>query len=349
VSPRHLSFVELGKARPSPELLTLIADRLGVPLREQNDWLIAAGHAPRYPETSLDATALRGVRGSIQTLLDAHEPFPAVAIDRLWSVQLYNQASVRLADGIGQAIRGDPTNIFRVSLHPDGFAGRTRNFDEWSAYLLRQLDLLVRRTRSVEAIALAEEIARWPNIPPRETWSHWTPQADDPVVPWILEHGGAELSFFTTMATFGTPVDITLAELTVELFFPVDEGTEEHLRAARANTADLAASTGVGTVRRQVHSFPRISKPVRSSIGRTTSCTCCTRCARVRRARPRSTPAPGRRPHPAIHAGIRSSACGSKSNTRSRRRRMPPGDIIGAMRANAIPFQKSGICAARCG
>jgi transcriptional regulator with XRE-family HTH domain len=229
VSPRHLSFVELGKSRPSPELLTLIADRLGVPLREQNDWLIAAGHAPRYTETPLDAVALRGVRRSIQSLLDAHEPSPAVAIDRFWTVQLYNQASVRLANGIGQDVRGDPTNIFRVSLHPDGFARRTRNFAEWSAYLLRQLDLLVRRTRSPEIVALADEIARWPNIPPRDTWSRSTPQASDPVVPWIIEHEGVVLSFFTTMSTFGTPVDITLAELTVELFFPADDFTEAYL------------------------------------------------------------------------------------------------------------------------
>jgi transcriptional regulator with XRE-family HTH domain len=234
VSPRHLSFVELGKSRPSPELLTLIADRLGVPLREQNDWLIAAGHAPRYSETSLDAAELGAVRRSIQSLLDAHEPFPAVAIDRCWTVQLYNQASVRLADGISQDTRGDPTNIFRVSLHPDGFARRTRNFDDWSAYLLRQLDVLVRRTRSPEAIALADEIAGWPDIPPRDTWSRWTPQAIDPVVPWIVEHEGVDLSFFTTMATFGTPVDITLAELTVELFFPADDLTDAHLRERAA-------------------------------------------------------------------------------------------------------------------
>ncbi len=237
VSPRHLSFVELGKSRPSPELLTLIADRLGVPLREQNDWLIAAGHAPRYRESPLDAAALATVRRSIQSLLDAHEPFPGVAIDRLWTVQLYNQASVRLAEGIGQDTRGDPTNIFRVSLHPDGFARRTRNFEEWSAYLLRQLDVLVGRTRAQEAIALADEIACWPNIPPRESWSRWTPQAIDPVVPWVVEHDGVELSFFTTMATFGTPVDITLAELTVELFFPADELTDAHLREQLVSTS----------------------------------------------------------------------------------------------------------------
>ncbi len=242
VSPRHLSFVELGKSRPSPELLTLIADRLGVPLREQNDWLIAAGHAPRHAETPLDGDALRTVRRSLQTLLDAHEPYPAVAIDRSWTAQLWNEAAVWLGDEIPSHARGDPTNMFRISLHPEGFAPRTRNFDQWSAYLLRQLDLIVRRTRSAEATALADEIETWPGIAPRGSWARWTPHAEDPVVPWVVEHRGVELSFFTAMATFGTPVDITLAEMTVELFLPADDATEAHLRRRAAATSVVRLS-----------------------------------------------------------------------------------------------------------
>jgi transcriptional regulator with XRE-family HTH domain len=235
VSARHLSFVELGKARPSPELVTLIADRLGVPAREQNDWLVAAGYAPRHTETPLDAEALRTVRRSLQLFLDAHEPFPAVAVDRCWTVQLWNDAAVWLGEGIPLEARGDPSNIFRISLHPDGFSRRTRNFGQWCAYLLRQLDLIVRRTRSPEAEALAAEIAELPDIPPRDRWSRWTPQDTDPVVPWLLEHSGAELSLFTVMATFGTPVDLTLTEMTVELFLPADDATLELLSArARA-------------------------------------------------------------------------------------------------------------------
>jgi transcriptional regulator with XRE-family HTH domain len=226
VSARHLSFVELGKARPSPELLILIANRLGVPAREQNDWLIAAGHAPRHAETPLGAASMASVRRSLQAFLDAHEPFPAVAIDRCWTVQLWNDASAWLGNGISAEARGVPTNIFRISLHPDGFARRTRNFDQWSAYLLRQLDLIVRRTRSVEAEALAAEIEEWPGIAPRETWSRWTPRADDPVMPWVLEHSGVELSMYTVMATLGTPVDLTLTEMTVELFLAADPMTQ---------------------------------------------------------------------------------------------------------------------------
>ncbi len=234
VSPRHLSFVELGKSRPSPELVVLIAQHLDVPLRERNDWLLAAGHASRYGEARLDGPALAQVRRSLQALLDAHEPFPAVVIDRGWTVQLTNRAAIRLADGIPGDVRGVPTNIFRVSLHPDGFAGRTRNFAEWSAYLLRQLDTAVARTRAPELVALADEVAAWPHIPPREVWGRPAAvPAADVVVPWRVESQGEELSLFTTMSTFGT-ADVTLDELSIELFFAADETTEAALHRSAA-------------------------------------------------------------------------------------------------------------------
>lgn len=245
VSSRHLSFVELGKSRPSPELLVLIADRLDIPLRERNEWLLAAGYAPRYPETPLDGRTLGHVRRSLQGLLDAHEPFPAVVIDRRWTVQLTNEAAIRLADGIPDHARGVPSNIFHISLHPDGFARRTRNFAEWSGYLLRQLDRAVTRTRDPELITLADEIATWPDIPARDEWSHLSP-ADEPqlVVPWRLQSGQEELSMFTTMSTFGTPVDVTLSELTIELFFASDEATESALRRrARSTENDAIAGS----------------------------------------------------------------------------------------------------------
>jgi len=117
VSPRHLSFVELGKSKPSPELVVLIADRLDVPLRERNDWLLAAGYAPRYSETPLDGVDNIQVRRSLQLLLAAHDPFPAVVIDRRWTVQLTNRAAIQLADGIADEARGVPSNIFGQERH----------------------------------------------------------------------------------------------------------------------------------------------------------------------------------------------------------------------------------------
>ncbi|WBO68761.1 helix-turn-helix domain-containing protein [Streptomyces camelliae] len=231
ISPRHLSFVELGKSRPSPGVLVAIARHLDLPLRERNDWLLAAGYAPRYPETALADSGLSGVRASLQRLLDAHDPFPGAVIDRQWNVRLTNEAGRRLVSGIPEEVRGVPTNIFRTALHPDGLARRTRNFPEWSAHLLRRLDRAVVRTQDPALVALADEITTWPAIPDRRTWSRLSSDgADDPVLSWRVEVGGEELSMFTMMSAFGTPADVTLSELCVELFFPADRATETALR-----------------------------------------------------------------------------------------------------------------------
>jgi transcriptional regulator with XRE-family HTH domain len=134
VSTRHLSFVETGRAKPSPELVLAIAEHLDVPLRERNTLLMAAGFAPRFHETPLDAPDMERMTRSLQRMLDAHHPFPGVVLDRQWNVVLTNMAAAVLASGLPQALVGPPLNIFRVSLHPDGLAARTLNFDEWGSY-----------------------------------------------------------------------------------------------------------------------------------------------------------------------------------------------------------------------
>ncbi|MGW3810879.1 MmyB family transcriptional regulator [Micromonospora sp. NPDC005113] len=203
-----------------------IAEHLDLPLRERNDWLLAAGYAPRYPETPLTAPALSRVRASLQVLLDTHDPFFGVAIDRQWNVQLSNHAGRRLVSGIPEHVRGVPTNLFRTALHPGGLASRTRNFAQWSAYLLRRLDRAVVRTQDPHLAALADDTATWPAIPERHTWSHLaSDEADDPVLSWRLELGGEELSMFSILSTFATPMDVTLSDLSIELFFPADERT----------------------------------------------------------------------------------------------------------------------------
>lgn len=228
VSARHLGFVELGRSRPSPELLMTLARCLEIPLRETNQWLLAAGYAPRYHETALSAPALARIRRDLQALLDAHHPYPGVVVDRRFDVQLANASARALLEAFPADVRGEPANIFRVALHPSGFAASTVNFDAWSAHLLRQLHLLA--LEDPEASALAEEIATWPSIPPRTTWAQG-PAVDevDPVMTWRVRMDGQELAFYTIMSTFGTPTDITVAELTVELFFPADRATEERL------------------------------------------------------------------------------------------------------------------------
>jgi transcriptional regulator with XRE-family HTH domain len=244
VSTRHLSFVETGRSRPSPELVLALAERLDIPLRDRNELLLAAGYAPRYAETPLDAAAMTTVRSSLARLLRAHDPYPGLVIDRAWNVVLANPAADRLLAGLPAHVLGPPVNVFRVSLHPDGLARRTVNFPDWARYLL---DMLHRATASTTVLshgadtessasltALAAEIAAYPNLAgigrPRDAGG-----PPELVVPLRLRADDAtdavELSLFTTLTRFSTPTDITLAELAVELFFPTDDTTDELLRA----------------------------------------------------------------------------------------------------------------------
>ncbi|HZP27569.1 MAG TPA: helix-turn-helix domain-containing protein [Acidimicrobiia bacterium] len=232
VSARHLSFVETGRSRPSPELVLAVADELDVPLRERNTLLLAAGYAPRYGETPLDAAGMARVRTSLQRMLDSHDPYPGVVIDRLWNVVLANRAAGLLTAGLPDALLGPPPNVFRVCLHPDGLASRTRNFAEWSSYLLGQLHRLTVLTGDAELRSLADEVAAYPNVGPVRDWRHAARDEPQLLVPVRVVAGDDELSMFTTLTTFGTPQDITLAELSVELFYPADDASDALLRAA---------------------------------------------------------------------------------------------------------------------
>jgi transcriptional regulator with XRE-family HTH domain len=233
VSPRHLSFVETGRSRPSPELVLALAERLEVPLRERNVLLLAAGYAPRYGETALDAVAMGRARAALQRMLDSHDPYPGVVIDRLWNVVLTNRAAGLLVVGLPAELLGPPLNVFRVCLHPDGLARRTRNFEEWSTYLLGQLQRLAVLTADPAVTDLAEEVAAYPNVAALDDWRRRVP-SDEPalLIPLRLDIDGVELSLFTTLTTFGTPQDITLSELAVELFFPADDRSDAMLHGA---------------------------------------------------------------------------------------------------------------------
>lgn len=205
---------------------------------------------PRYPETPLTGPALSLILRSLQALLDSHDPFPGVVIDRGWNVRLTNRAARRLVSGIPENVRGVPTNIFRTALHPAGLAPRTRNFPQWSAYLLSRLDRAVARAQDPALTALADEIATWPAIPPRHTWSHrYRNDADNPVLSWRVDIDGAELSMFTILSSFGTPMDVTLSELSIELFFPTNEITESTLR--RHTRTDAGSSAPLSTTTTQ--------------------------------------------------------------------------------------------------
>ena len=231
VSTRHLSFVETGRSRPSPELVLAVAEHLEVPLRERNRMLVAAGYAPRYAERPLDDPAMARVLESLQRMLDAHDPYPGVVIDRRWDVLLANPAAARLVAHLPAEVVGDRLNVFRACLHPDGLAPTTLDFEDWAGYLLRQIRRTVELTGDAGLAALEEEVLAYPTVAGLAPVGP-TGEGDDPplLVPFRLRTPAGDLSFFTTLTSFGTPRDVTLDELCVELFFPNDDATERHLR-----------------------------------------------------------------------------------------------------------------------
>ena len=234
VSARHLSFVETGRSKPSRELLLHLAEHLDVPLRERNALLLAAGYAPVYPERPLDAGDMAPVRAALDKILAGHEPFPAVIVDRHWDLVAANgPAFAVLTDGVSPQLLEPPANALRVSLHPDGLAPRIANLAEYSAHLLTRLRREIDLSGDVRLAALHDELRQYPGVDDGSS-AHPDP-ASLLFVPLVLRTKSGELSFFSTLATFGTALDVTVAELAIEAFFPADKETEAALRAAVAN------------------------------------------------------------------------------------------------------------------
>lgn len=231
ISPRHLSFVETGRSRPSAELLISIASQLDVPLRARNAWLLAAGYAPRYSEQNLDSARMSQVKAAVQRLLDTHDPYPGLALDRHWNVVLLNRAAEKFMALLPTELRTPEINVFRASLHPQGFAAFTKNFAEWGSYLLQVLQRLMLSARDDGILALVEEVHAYPTvIALKQQTAISQPSEPSLLVPCIVELYGQELSLFTTLTTFGSPRDITLHELCVELVYPADTQTEVFLK-----------------------------------------------------------------------------------------------------------------------
>lgn len=230
VSTRHLSFVENGRARPSRELVIHLAEHLEVPLRERNALLLAAGYAPVYRETPLDVAEMGPVREALSKILDGHEPYPALVVDRRWDVVLANRrATALLTGGVAPGLLEPRPNALRVSLHPGGLAPRIENFEEWAGHLLDRLDREVAASGAADLAELAEELRRYPGVPSRPRPGG---VADRLFVPLVLTHGGQRLRFFSTVAIFGTALDVTVAELAIESFFPADGPTAAALGRA---------------------------------------------------------------------------------------------------------------------
>jgi transcriptional regulator with XRE-family HTH domain len=232
ISTRHLSFVETGKAQPSREMVLNLCDRLEVPLRERNTLLVAAGYAPVFPQRTLADPALRQARAAVDLVLKGHEPYPALAIDRHWTMIAANRAVTPLLAGVQQALLAPPVNVLRLSLHPEGLAPRIANLAEWRAHLLERLRQQIEITADATLIALREELRGLP-APIMRT----PPPADrfaGVVVPLQLVGEGGTLSFLSTTTVFGTPVDVTLSELAIESFFPADAATAQAMQRLMA-------------------------------------------------------------------------------------------------------------------
>lgn len=222
ISARHLSFLETGRARPSRGMLLRLAERLEIPLRERNLLLAAAGFAARFPERRLDDPSMAEARRAVERLLAAQEPYPALAVDRHWQLVAHNAAVRPLLAGCAEALLAPPANVLRLSLHPDGLAPRIANLADWRHHVLERLRRQVEATADRGLLALLEELRHLPSP---------TRQAPRPepygglVVPLLLESSAGRLSLLSTTTIFGTPQEVTLAELAIESFFPADAAT----------------------------------------------------------------------------------------------------------------------------
>jgi transcriptional regulator with XRE-family HTH domain len=226
ISTRHLSFLETGRAAPSRDMVLRLAEGLDVPLRERNALLLAAGFAPLFPERSLDDPGLAAAKIAVEALLTAHMPFPALAIDRRWTMLASNASVNLLMAGVDPKLLEGPVNVLRVSLHPDGVAPRIANLAELRGHLLSRLRRELAENGDAGLADLIRELSAYPG-------GEAYPRGGEAMiaVPLRLKTPAGELSFLTTTMTFGGALDVTVSELTIETFLPADPATATALRA----------------------------------------------------------------------------------------------------------------------
>ncbi|MGE0219645.1 MAG: helix-turn-helix domain-containing protein [Mycolicibacterium sp.] len=228
VSARHVSFIETGRSAPSRTMVLRLATALGVPQREQNRLLVAAGLAPVYTERPLDAPDMAAVRAGVQTVLDAYDPYPCVVVDSGWWIRSANAGAAVLLDGVAAHLLERP-NALRIALHPDGLAPRIRNLAQWRTHLIERLRREVAWAGAGELGDLLAEIESYPG------GSDDSPDLGGVAVPLELDTtDGRPLRFLSMVTTFGTALDLTAAELSIEAFLPADDATAAALRAGKA-------------------------------------------------------------------------------------------------------------------
>ena len=216
VSTRHVSFIENGHARPSREMLARLCEHLDVPLRERNRVFLAAGFAPAHPELTLGDPRLAQVNEAIEHILQGHQPWPAVVVDPGWDLVAANDAAYGLIGDVDATLLEPPINVVRLSLDPRGLAGRIVNLPEWRAGLLRRISREHEAAPDERLASLLTDFG-----PP----VHGTTHVPGIVVPMRIRTGEAILSFITTTTVFGTPREVTVSELAIEMFYPADRST----------------------------------------------------------------------------------------------------------------------------
>ncbi|MFH5232593.1 helix-turn-helix domain-containing protein [Antrihabitans spumae] len=229
VSARHLSFVETGRSKPTRTMLLKLSEQLEIPLREQNSLLLAGGFAPAYAEHQLSDLPMAVVSDAIRKILDGHLPYPAIVVDRHWNMVDGNEAVALFTAGCAEHLLEPPINVLRLSLHPDGMAPRIANIGQWRAHILDRLAHQIAATGDSQLSSLHRELSAYPGddmdraydtralvVPVRFRGS---PDGNSP-----------DLAFFSTTTVFGTPLDVTLAELAIESFYPADEFTTAAFR-----------------------------------------------------------------------------------------------------------------------
>jgi transcriptional regulator with XRE-family HTH domain len=228
VSARHLSWLETGRAQPSRAMVLRLAEQLTVPLRERNAWLQAAGYAPLYTERPLSDPALATARAALERLLRAHEPWPALAVDRHWNLLAHNRPVALLLGAVAPALQEPPVNVLRLSLHPQGLAPMIENLGGWREHVLARLARQASASGDSVLRALLAELTALP-LPPGPAAAA-EPLDDAVAVPLALNTPWGRLAFLTTVTVFGAPHDVTLSELAIETLLPADEATAAALR-----------------------------------------------------------------------------------------------------------------------
>jgi transcriptional regulator with XRE-family HTH domain len=220
VSAKHLSYIETGRSTPSPEMIVHLCEHLDVPLRRRNDILLAAGFAPRYSNSVFDPTVASDLRAAVEQIVSSHT-FPAVVVDSDWHLVTANAAAFALLDGVAEHLLQSPSNVIRLSLHPDGLAGRIANFDDYARHILSRARRAVDHAPSAVLEALLDEFAHLATPGPTV--------GSGILLPLELTTTAGLVRLFSTITTFGSPRDATLEELAIETFYPADPESQHRL------------------------------------------------------------------------------------------------------------------------